>query len=85
MVVVQHVAHRQPELIQIVLDAQELQRILAVPIDQVALQRPQADNLAVDVERVGDNGRERQDQPDQEARRRRATVLRAWRHEGRVI
>ena len=83
-IVIQHVAHRQPQLVQIVLNAQELQRILAIPLDQATLERPQSDNLALDIERVCDDGRERQDKANQEARRRRATVLRAWRHEGRV-
>ena len=67
MVVVQHVPHREPEQMQIVLNAQQLERILAVPIDQVALKHTQAGNLAIDVDRVGHDGRERQDQPNQEA------------------
>ena len=39
---VQHVAHRERELIQIVLDAQQLQRVAAVPIGEIGLQTSQA-------------------------------------------
>ncbi len=67
VVVVQHVPHREPEQMQIVLNAQQLEGILAVPIDQVALKHTKARNLAIDVDRVGHDGRQRQDQPDQEA------------------
>ena len=74
MIVVQHVAHRQPELIQVVLDAQELQRIPAVSIDHLALEHAQARDLPVDVQRVGDDGRERQNETDKESRRGRAAV-----------
>ncbi len=84
MVVVQHVPHRQPELVQVVLDAQQLQGILAVPLDQVALEHPQAGQLAVDVQRVGDDRGERQNQPDEQARRGRSTAGSAARHTERL-
>ena len=64
VIVVQHVAHRQPELIQVVLDAQQLQRIPAVSIDQLALEHAQARDLPIDVHRVGDDGGERQNQTE---------------------
>ncbi len=80
MIVVEHVAHREPELIEVVLDAQQLQGVAAVAIDQVALQHAQPGDLTADVVGVGDDRRERQDQPDQQAWRRRATVGNAVRH-----
>ncbi len=85
VVVVQHVPHRQPELVQIVLDAQQLQGILAVPIDQIALEHAQAGNLAVDVQRVGDDRGQRQNQPDQQARRGRTAAGSAARHREKSI
>ena len=84
VVIVQHVPHRQPELIQVVLDAQQLQGILAVPLHQIALEHPQAGQLAVDVQRVGHDRGERQDQPDEQARRGRTTAGSAARHRQRL-
>ncbi len=80
MVVVEHVAHREPELIEVVLDAKQLEGVAAVAIDQVGLQHAQPGDLAADVVGVGDDRHERQDQPDQQAWRRRATVGNAVRH-----
>ena len=74
LVGIEHVAHRQRELIQIVLDAQQLQRVAAVAIGQLGLQTPQAGDLAGDVPRIRDHGRERDDQAEEQRRRRRPAV-----------
>ena len=84
MVVVQHVAHREPEQMQIVLNAQQLEGVLAVAIDQFALEHTEASNLAIDIDGVRNHRDQRQDQPDQEAPCGRTGGPRAGRHKGRV-
>ena len=74
LVAVEHVAHRQAERVEIVLDAQQLERVLAVAIGEVRLQRAQAGDLPRDVPRIGDHGRERDDQSEQQRRRRRSAL-----------
>ena len=82
VVVVQHVPHREPELIQIVLNAKELERIPAVPIDHVALQDSQTGNLPADVMRVCHYRREREDETEQQAWRRGTAGGEAAGHRG---
>ena len=46
---VEHVAHREPERVQVVLNPEQLQRVLAVPVGQARLQLAQAADLPGDV------------------------------------
>ena len=66
LIVVQHVAHGQPEQVQIVLDAQQLEGVPAVSVDQIVLQLAQARNLAGDVGGIGDHGGQRDDQAQEQ-------------------
>jgi hypothetical protein len=52
----------RPREFKVVLDAQQLERIFAVAVDQIILQFAQAGDLARDVCRVSDNGGEGDDQ-----------------------
>ena len=61
-VIVKHVAHRQRQQVQIVLNAEQLQRIFPVAIDQIVLQFAQARDLPRDVSRVCDHGCESDNQ-----------------------
>src|SRR5579864_9086663 len=79
---VQHVAHRQPDRVQIVLYTQQLQRVSPVPVDHFTLQFAQTGKLHPDVKRVRHHGGERDDQPEEKPRRRRA-LRRRW-HEERI-
>ena len=56
------------ELVQVVLNAQQLQRVPAVAVGEIGLQLPQAGNLPRDVPRVGDHRRERDQQAQQQGR-----------------
>ena len=51
LIAVEHVAHRQAERVEIVLDAEQLERVRAVAIGEVGLQLAQARNLARRVPR----------------------------------
>ncbi len=51
-----------PSRVEVVLDAEQLERVLAVAIGQVGLQHAQAGDLAGDVPRVGDHRGQRNDQ-----------------------
>ena len=73
---VEHVAHREPERVQIVLDAQQLQRVLAVAVGEAGLQLPQAADLAGQVVRVGRHRRQGDDHPRQQPPGRRPRLLR---------
>ncbi len=61
---IEHVAHRERELIEIVLDAEQLQRVAAIAIGELGLQPSQTRDLAGDVPRVGDHGCQRDHQPE---------------------
>jgi hypothetical protein len=61
LIVVQHVAHRQGQRVQIVLDAKQLQRVFPVAVHQIVLQFAQAGDLPRDVSRVSNHGRQRDD------------------------
>ena len=69
---VEHVAHGEPELIEVVLDAEQLEGVPAVSIRELRLQPAQAGNLPRDVPGVGHHHRQRDDQADQKGRRGRA-------------
>ena len=74
LVAVEHVAHRQAELVQVVLDAEQLERVLPAAVDQIRLQHAQAGDLPRHVPRIGHHGRERDDQPEQQRRGRRSAL-----------
>ena len=74
LVAVEHVAHRQAELVQVVLHAEQLERVLAAAVDQLRLQHPQAGDLPRHVPGIGHHGRERDDQPQQQRRGRRSAL-----------
>ncbi len=63
LIVIQHVAHRQRQRVQIVLDAKQLERIFPVAVHQIVLQFAQARNLPRDVRRISDHGRQGNNQP----------------------
>jgi hypothetical protein len=67
---VKHVAHRDSDGIQFILDAEQLQRIFAIPIDQIALQFTQTGYAPRDVPGVAYDGQKRNDEADVEGRRR---------------
>jgi hypothetical protein len=71
-VVVEHVAHRQRDGIEVVLNPQELQRVLPIAFGKVGLQRAQPRDLPADVPRRRDDRRQRHEQAQQKASRRRA-------------
>ncbi len=83
---VEHVAHGERELRQVVLDAQQLQRLAAVPIGELGLQTSQAADLTGDVPRIREDEGQRQHQAD-EQRHGRGAVDRASRsgHLGAII
>ena len=62
------------ELVQIVLDAQQLQRVAAVAVGQIALQLAQARDLPREVPGIRRHRGQRDDQPEQEGRCRGAAV-----------
>src|SRR5262249_4397635 len=68
----EHVAHGKRERVEIVLNAEELERVSAIAIGELALQLLQSANLADDVGRVGDDSGERQDEAEKESCGRRA-------------
>ena len=82
---IEHVAHRQRELVQVVLNAQELQRVPAVPIGELGLQPPQARDLPRDVPRVGDDRRQRDEQAQQQGQGRRPARGVRVHHRGTII
>src|SRR5450432_2162219 len=61
---VEHVAHRDADRIQFVLNAQQLQRVFAVAVNQIALQFAQAGDAPGHISRVPDHRRQRNHQPD---------------------
>ena len=77
---IEHVAHRQAERVEIVLDAQQLKRVPATPIDEVGLQAPQPGDLPRDVPGIRHDGRNRNRQPDQKTRGRRPAAVDSERH-----
>jgi hypothetical protein len=71
--VVQHVAHREADCIQVVLNAEQLQRVSAAPVGEVGLQRPKPRDLPGEVVRVGRDRGESDDHPRKQPRRRRSS------------
>jgi hypothetical protein len=72
LVVVDHVAHGDCEQVQIVLDAQQLQGIFAVAVDQLALELAQACYLPGDVSGVHHDRCDGDDKAEQQAQGWRA-------------
>jgi len=72
---IQHVAHGEAERVEVVLDAQQLQRIAAVAVGQLGLQRAEAGDTRPDVPGVRDDGEQRQHQPEQQPGDGRRRVL----------
>ena len=70
LVVIEHIAHGEGERIQIILHAEELQRGFAIAFDEIILQGAEAGDLVSDVGGVGDDGRERDEQPEDQTHRR---------------
>lgn len=62
-----HVAHSEAEGVEIVLDAQELERVAAVAVDEVALHFADARELDGDVGGVGEDGEDGDDEAEVEA------------------
>jgi hypothetical protein len=60
---VQHVSHRQPQRIQIILNAKKKQRVRAVPVNRLRLQSPQPAHLHDGIARVQGHRRESHGQP----------------------
>jgi hypothetical protein len=66
---VDHVAHRERGKVQVVLDAEQLQRVLAASLGQIGLERPQPADLVRDVPRVRQDGSKGDEQADHETDR----------------
>ena len=64
---IQHVSHGQRDRIEIVLNAQQLQRILAVAIHHLTLKLAQTGELHTDVGRVSQHGSQGNDQAEKKA------------------
>lgn len=75
-----HVAHGHSKQIEIILDAEQLQRVLAIPVDQFRLQLAEAGNLPGDVRRVCQHSRKGDNQPQNEANGRRTVRRRRAGH-----
>jgi hypothetical protein len=65
---IEHIAHREAEGIQVILDAQQLERVLPVAVGKFTLQFSQAGDLNRGVPGVGhdcrDGNRESEDQTE---------------------
>src|SRR5262249_34508288 len=66
-VVIQHVTHRQRQRIEVILDAEELKRVLPITVGEIALQGLETGNLPGHVPAVRHDGYERDGQPQQQA------------------
>jgi len=62
-----HVAHSEAEGVEIVLDAEELERVAAIAVDEFALEFAQAGELEGDVSSVGEDGEDGDGQAEIEA------------------
>src|SRR6266705_612636 len=82
LVVIEHVAHRKSERVQVILDAQELQRVLAAEIGQIILQIAKSGNLNGDVPGISHHRGKRNHQSEDECGSGRTP----WRalHESRI-
>ena len=67
---IEHVAHGQADGVQIVLDAQQLQRVFAVAVDHFALQLADARKLQGDVAGIRQHGENGDDQAQIQPARR---------------
>jgi hypothetical protein len=79
-----HVAHGETQGVEIVLDAQELQRIAAVAVDEFALEFTHAGELDGDVGRVSEDGEDGDYEAEVEAACGCVLGGRGGRHGGRV-
>ena len=77
LIVVEHVAHSQRQGIQVVLNAQELKRVFAVPAGKIVLQFAKTRNLHRDVPGVGDH-RGQSDEESQKQTRSWGAARRQW-------
>ena len=64
LVGVEHVAHGERQLVQVALDAQQLQRVATVAIGELGLQLAQPADLARDIDRVGQHDGQRHDETE---------------------
>lgn len=62
-----HVAHGEAEGVEIILDAEELERVAAIAVDEFALEFAEAGELDGDVGGVGEYGKDGDDQAKEEA------------------
>ena len=69
---VQHVAHRQPQRVEIVLDSEKLKRVFPIPIGKARLELSQSGDLPRDVPGIGDHRREGDDEAEQQPDCRRS-------------
>ena len=56
LIIADHVPHGDSEQVQIILNAQQLQRVLAITVDQFRLKSAQPGHLPCDVRRIGQDG-----------------------------
>ena len=70
-VIVEHVAHGEAERVQIILNAQQLQRVFSIAIDEIILQFAKAGNLPRDVAGITYDSGKRDDQSKKESASRR--------------
>ena len=68
---VEHVAHGERQRIQIVLNAEKLQGILAITVGEVGLKNAKPGNLPGHIPGIDQDGRQRDDQSDQQPSRGR--------------
>ncbi len=69
---VEHVVHAQAQRVKVVLDAQQLQGVSPVAVDDVALQLSQAGKLIREVCRIGHYRSQRNYQAEQQSSGRRS-------------
>jgi len=79
-----HVAHGETQGVEIVLDAQELQRIAAIAVDEFALKFAHAGELDGDVSGVSEDGEHGDDEAEVKASGGSVLRRRGCLHEGRV-
>ncbi len=84
LVVVEHVAHGERQQIQVILDAQQLQGIFTVAIDQIVLQFADAGNLPRDIAGISHHGGQSDHETQNKGRSRRPDSRCGARHEARI-
>ena len=84
LVALQHVAHGEGEGVEVVLDAQQLERVAAITVDEITLHLAEVGDLEPDVPRVDQHGAENDDQGEQQSPGRGAALIQASRHAARM-